>query len=574
VRLESEHFELNNAMNRLLKNEETGVDWPKRLALGFVVIGAGLRLMRYLLRYPLWHDEAFIAANFIHHGYLDLTGRLDYLQVSPILFLWAERTVVKLFGFNEWTLRAFPTFCSIAGLIVVWRLARRVAPGWPAAVAIAILAVSFAPIRHGNEVKSYATDLAIAALALWLAIRWLDGPRRGRSLWLLAALAPLAITFSLPSVFVLASVIATLALPAWRSNRWGTRAAWLGLVLSTAGAFGGVFLTHLATDQSEELRTRYLLDYWSEAFPPFEDGPLATMRWFVDVHIGNLMAYPIGSEHGGSALTFLAVLAGGAWLWKQGGRSRLSLALLAGPFAFNLLAAALGRYPYGGEARVVQHLAPSIALLSGLGAASLLRLDQEDGNPRRPHRLIFGALALVGLGIGIQSIVEPYHLKSAAVDRAFARWFWNRPDRDEPLLCLKADLGLEFEPWQWQTGISAGYRCNQRIYRGGHTAGESAQTLRPGEPVRFVLFQVESFPPPMENPRFVDWYELMEREGSFLEVRSHTVDQDSDVKDWKRSRYWVFRYRPDSACDPVALFERLGPVESLYGPPRRSNGLR
>ena len=45
------------------------------------------------------------------------------------------------------------------------------------------------------------------------------------------------------------------------------------------------------------------------------------------------------------------------------------LACLTVPFGLAFLAAAVGRYPYGTEARLMQFAAPSICLLSGLGAA-------------------------------------------------------------------------------------------------------------------------------------------------------------------------------------------------------------
>ena len=80
----------------------------------FVVLGVLLRLVRYAMDYPLWWDEAFVAVNFIRRDYLDLLRPLDYGQVCPILFLWAELTLVKLLGFSEWSLRLFPLVCAIA----------------------------------------------------------------------------------------------------------------------------------------------------------------------------------------------------------------------------------------------------------------------------------------------------------------------------------------------------------------------------------------------------------------------------------------------------------------------------
>ena len=86
--------------------------------------GWGLRsgLPAYLLDFPLWWDEAFVAVNFLRRGYLDLLRPLDYGQVCPLLFLWAELTAVRWSGFSEWSLRLFPLACAVAS-VVLFRVA-------------------------------------------------------------------------------------------------------------------------------------------------------------------------------------------------------------------------------------------------------------------------------------------------------------------------------------------------------------------------------------------------------------------------------------------------------------------
>ena len=131
----------------------------------FVGLGVLLRIVRYAMDYPLWWDEAFVAVNFIRRDYLDLLRPLDYGQVCPILFLWAELTVVKLLGFSEWSLRLFPLVCAIASVVLFRHVAGRVVRGVPLLLAVAIFAVAYHPIRHAADVKPYASDL-LAALAL------------------------------------------------------------------------------------------------------------------------------------------------------------------------------------------------------------------------------------------------------------------------------------------------------------------------------------------------------------------------------------------------------------------------
>src|SRR5271168_3925438 len=92
--------------------------WLERAVWGFVLLGLLVRLVRYLVVYPIWHDEAFLAVNFLDRGYRDLLRPLDYAQVSPILFLWIELTVVRVLGFSEWSLRLFPAICGLASVIL------------------------------------------------------------------------------------------------------------------------------------------------------------------------------------------------------------------------------------------------------------------------------------------------------------------------------------------------------------------------------------------------------------------------------------------------------------------------
>src|SRR4051794_34875575 len=94
---------------------------PRRLdraVRAFVVLGLGLRLLRYLLNYPLWGDEAFAAVNFRARVSRGRLRPLEYGQICPPLFLWSELTAVRLFGFSERSLRLVPLACSLASVVL------------------------------------------------------------------------------------------------------------------------------------------------------------------------------------------------------------------------------------------------------------------------------------------------------------------------------------------------------------------------------------------------------------------------------------------------------------------------
>src|SRR3954466_15379252 len=89
-----------------------GARWVLQATAWFVVLGVLLRVVRYLLKFPLWCDESMLAANFLDRGYADLFRPLGYRQVAPLLFLLVEYSSIKLLGFSELTLRLVPVVCG------------------------------------------------------------------------------------------------------------------------------------------------------------------------------------------------------------------------------------------------------------------------------------------------------------------------------------------------------------------------------------------------------------------------------------------------------------------------------
>ncbi len=204
--------------------------WERHIATAtwlFVALGIALRLVRYLLCFPLWGDETMAAANFLERGYADLLKPLDYGQTCPLFFLWMELTIVKLWGFHEMALRLAPTMCGLASVILFRDFAARLLRGLPLLLAVAVFAVSYYPIRHSAEVKPYAGDLLAALVLLCLAVRWLQEPPRTVWLWALAVAAPFCLGLSFTAAFVAGGVSLTLlARVARLSDRARGRRLW------------------------------------------------------------------------------------------------------------------------------------------------------------------------------------------------------------------------------------------------------------------------------------------------------------------------------------------------------------
>jgi hypothetical protein len=501
----------------------------------FVGLGVLLRAARYTMNYPIWWDEAFVAVNFIRRGYLDLLRPLDYGQVCPVLFLWAELAVVKLLGFSEWTLRLFPLVCSVASVPLFCYAAGRVVRGASLLLAVAIFAVSYHPVRHAADVKPYASDLLAAVVVLAVAFDWLRGPERAGRLWSLAAIAPAALCLSHPSVFVVGGVIVGLAPAVLRAGRRAVWSAYVTLSVVTVVSFLVLYATFTRHQAAASLAPMQV--QWMAGFPPLHGVP-ALARWFVTVHTGDMFAYPCGGEKGASILTVCLFLAGAAAMWRC--RRRGLLLTCLAPFGLALAAAAIRRYPYGGvtdgsPARVMQYLVPSICLLAGVGCAALLGRFRD---PRRQVRALrAGLLVLAGIGIAplAAEARHPFRSIHSQKAREFARHFWPELARDAIPICLRWDLGLP--EWDSVNLNVAVYLCNQMIY--------SPHRRHPGErsipiggeklPMRCVLSLCDP-----DDRRIAAWLQAMQRSYRLRTSRTVIVNMDESRSSPRTERYVVY----------------------------------
>jgi hypothetical protein len=461
--------------------------WLDCAIWGFIALGVLLRVVRYALNFPLWSDEAFVAANFLTRDYLGLLRPLDYGQICPVLFLWAERSAVGLLGFSEYSLRLFPLVSGVAGLLLFRRAAGTVVRGLPLLLAVGVFAISSPPARYASEVKPYASDLLAAVVLLAPALAWLSDRERTARLWALAAVAPLALGLSHPAVFVAGGVSVGIASAVWRTGRRKAVIPFLAFNLATAACFLALYVSIMRGQAAEMAEWRE--SYWGGGFPPL-GSPVALARWLIDAHTGKMLAYPGGGDHGASTPTFLLAAIGAVVLWRQGRRS--VLAALLGPFALTFLAAALHKYPYGGEARHMQYVAPAVCLLMAVGTAALIGML-----PRPSYRLVATCLLSIGLiggGVGMLAryVRHPFTAYYDVKSREFARRFWPALARDAEIACLVHDFGLyQRRPFNMYTSF---YLCNQMIYspprdRGRNLDGPRWEAVSADRPLRCVLFQ-------------------------------------------------------------------------------------
>jgi hypothetical protein len=510
--------------------------WPISLetaAWGFVAFGIALRLVRYLLCFPLWGDESMLAVNFLNRGYAELVNPLEYNQICPLLFLWIELSAVKLLGFSEYSLRLFPALCGVASVFLFRALARRLLSGSAFLLAVAIFSVSYFPIRHGAEVKPYAVDLAAALMLLLLAVAW-HGDGRTRWLWALALAAPVCVGLSLPAVFVAGGVSLAL-LPAVLKNR----AAWPAfgaLVLLLITAFAALYFLHLNAVHATYAAAGGLKQ-WGGAFPPLEDSWRLPI-WFLQMHTGRMMAYPIGGPHSASSLTTLLCVVGLILLVHRRQGQFLALCLL--PLAVAMAAAFLGKYPYGESARTMQFAAPAICLLAGLGGAAMLGWWRE-GLSRGMTTAAVSVLLLFGCGQLVRDLCQPHKTPGDQRLREFARWLWKDQAAEAELACAETDLGRNFHFGRFSP---AEYRCNQAIYSARHRARKPVawDLVSPTHPLGVVVHSFEHAG--VDEAALRSWLDEVQRAGEMQLVYVRRFRVNAGQSDVHARVYQIYEFVP------------------------------
>lgn len=374
----------------------------ERYALALLGLGILWRLVRLASDFPFSIDEASTGLHFLQGGVPDLFLPLGYAQVAPVGFLISELCVDRILGGSETALRFLPWLQGVLAVLLFWRLARITLKRRSAMLAVGIFGSSYYLVRHGAEAKPYAGDLLIALVFIslaWAALSRTDDLRPWAGLILLA---PAAVWFSYPAVFVAGGAGVVLA---WKYLNAPSRR-----ILAALSAYGVLLAVSFLTMYLLVGRLQagsipaWMWGYWSDGFPPIHQ-PWHLPMWLVDAHTGIMLAYPAGGSHGASTLTFLCAVAGAVALCRI--RPAL-VALLLSPLPLALVAAVFHRYPYGDAIRTSLYMAPAFCLLAGAGLEKILRIVLPCRSVSQGIRAAAAGLALIAIaGIAID-VVRPY----------------------------------------------------------------------------------------------------------------------------------------------------------------------
>jgi hypothetical protein len=354
------------------------------LVAGLIGSGGALRIWHYAGDRSFWLDELFLALNLRARSFAELAAPLDWDQMAPLGFLWAEKLALTCFGESGYALRAPSLLASLLTLALTYPVARQLLSRAGAAVALALCALLPGTVYFAAELKPYAFDefaaLGLTGLALACAR---DGSRR----WLaaLGVAGLVAPWLSYPAAFVLAAVGSGLVLKFWRDRDRPAAVA----VACMSVAWLASFTLHLVYSGAAASPTPAVMrQFWHWLFMP---SPVDVQHWttwmatWVPKAFGFVQQFGLTQTLDASLLALLLAALGVIALRRGGWHA----VLLLGPLVAALLASALHLYPFGG--RFLAYFSPALGLLVGAGLVSL--------RAQSPHGLLI-ALAAGGLLIG------------------------------------------------------------------------------------------------------------------------------------------------------------------------------
>ncbi len=360
-----------------------------------VAAGAALRLIQYAYNRSIWLDEACLALNILERDYYGLLQPLEAGQVAPILFLWLEKAMTLLLGNNEWALKVIPLLSSLAALVLIHPLARRLTGSATAAwMTLVLFALSPMLLRYTTEVKQYSTDVLIAVLLPAIATDSLPALRRHRYGWLMLAGA-LSVGLSNIAVLVLFSTGLYELLTRWRTRNWSHLASFIGAYAVLVAVFAGYYALFIRHHPTRD----FMVGYWQFAFLPLPLWSVESWRWMAENWGYYLFKVCCYDFQGIRPLRFLPGWYGLAWalgFWVAFSRRQYGLLFFAAfPPMLHWTLSAAQLYPFYPTVALYLSVGMLMAIGAGLGYASD-RVGERWG--KRAHLALLGFALLWPIG--------------------------------------------------------------------------------------------------------------------------------------------------------------------------------
>jgi hypothetical protein len=376
---------------------ETGIDflpWSARhwtlsyrnLTWLLALLGIAIRLQQYLHDRSLWLDEALIALNLLHRSFSQLAQPLDFHNVAPLAWLFAEKTSILVFGKSELALRLPVLLSGVLAVLLLPVLGKRLLSERALCVAVGLFAFSRPLIYYTSELKPYGSDVAVAVIT-WLIGFWTIQRPSPTRIAVLALWGGAATWLSHPALFVVAGLGFTLVWSLAISRDWRRLSYFAPAFLLWVGSFAVNFWLFLRPGSHDSM----LLNNYP---------PLRLSLWHLESlerpleSVFALQQNPITILLG---VTVFAFCVGCLHYWRH---NRVALSFLLSPLLFALGASSLHRYPTIG--RFYIFFTPALVILAAAGAEQVL---VETARSRQRIGLVLLILLFLQPALSMREIV-------------------------------------------------------------------------------------------------------------------------------------------------------------------------
>lgn len=359
------------------------------VSVGIFVLGA-IYLRLLTITESLWTDEVWVANSILQPSLREMFFYDRWAQTTPVAFLMLERWIAGALGPSNLTFRIWPLVAGIASIGLVWLAGRQILRRPYDLIPVLLVAGSPIAIFYSRFLKQYSSELAAAALILYLAILYLKRPNTARYCGLLGGVL-FSQLLSHPTVTFVPGALFIIAFP-WMQERItgrltshgpGTRTLLVRLIifcLAHLTVFGINYVVYAQPNNTEllvkfwGLKTFYrdcesILCLLKNLYRPLHDVVTLTA-------ISNFGLPPVGLQ-GARWLILVCILLTAACVGLSlkraiSGSMRhvMIFPLAALPMALAVVLGIFGLYPVR-LARMVLFLVPSAALLVAYALQSL-----------------------------------------------------------------------------------------------------------------------------------------------------------------------------------------------------------
>lgn len=307
----------------------------QKIALGLLILGGILQLWANVQGRDFFLDEQSLLLNIGERSLAELWTPLSYDQHAPPLYLSLLELLSYPLGIQELSMRLPSLVSAWIALGLAYVLGRRYLSHMGLLYFCAMMAGSYYMLRYGSEAKQYMIDVAVGLAICYLRPR----PRT------LAALAPVFVWLSMPSVFFIAGAgLSYLSEKPLRKYFW-----WLAI--GSGLSFGMYYFTLLAPSVGSEHLSSYHQSYFLSSD--------------VSQSLGLLLASLDRAIGKTSVILVLGLLAGILGLYHLLRKDRATLLLFVVPILAALAASAVGKYSL--IPRLILCLFPMVWLVIGIG---------------------------------------------------------------------------------------------------------------------------------------------------------------------------------------------------------------